>query len=151
MARRIKTKSRKYLGSRTHGGGNAKNRRGKGNKGGVGRAGWHKHKWLRTIKLGEHKQRKHGFHSSAFKPETLTLETIATLANAGKLEKQGDALVLNAPGSKIVGGEKVSFKLNATAYAFSKKAAAAIEAAGGSCSAIRKEKPAKQKAEPKAA
>lgn len=51
----------------------------------------------------------------------------------------------------MVGGEKISFKLNATAYAFSKKAAAAIEAAGGTCTSLRKEKPAKQKPEAKKA
>ena len=50
MARRNTSRRFKHRGNRTHGGGNTKNRRGKGNRGGVGRAGYHKHRWLHTIK-----------------------------------------------------------------------------------------------------
>ena len=59
MARRIRSRGKKkFLGNRSHGAGNCKNRRGKGSRGGVGRAGFHKHKWLQTIKRGEIKGEK---------------------------------------------------------------------------------------------
>lgn len=137
MARRNKSKKRKFLGSRSYGGGNAKNRRGKGNRGGVGRAGWHKHNWLRTIKLGEHKPAGSGFHSRFFKPATMTLESIVADAERGKLEKKENAFVVDAVGSKVVGSIDVLLPLHITAYSFSKKAKQKIEEAGGKCTTIK--------------
>ena len=48
-----KQKVKKYRGSRTCGGGSHKNRRGAGNRGGRGRAGVHKHKYIKFVKLAE--------------------------------------------------------------------------------------------------
>jgi len=137
MARRNKSKKRKFLGSRSYGGGNAKNRRGKGNRGGVGRAGWHKHNWLRTIKLGEHKPSGSGFHSRFFKPATMTLENIVANAERGVYEKKDNTFSINAVGSKVVGSIDVLLPLNITAYSFSKNAKQKIEEAGGKCTTVK--------------
>jgi large subunit ribosomal protein L15 len=50
MVLRYEKKARRYLGTRRWGGGNIKNRRGSGSRGGVGRAG-KKHKFTRIVKV----------------------------------------------------------------------------------------------------
>jgi ribosomal protein L15 len=54
-----KTKTKKFRGSRTCGGGTTKNRRGAGNRGGRGRAGGCKHHNVRAMQLG-YAYGKHG-------------------------------------------------------------------------------------------
>ena len=46
-----KKKVKKFRGSRTFGWGSHKNRRGRGNRGGAGNAGVHKHKYIKFVKL----------------------------------------------------------------------------------------------------
>ena len=121
MARRIKSRKSKHLGNRTFGGGNTKNRRGRGNRGGTGRAGFHKHKWLQTIVRGEHKNRKYGFHSHALKTVTITLEQLSQM--------EGAKLVLKT--ARIVATGAITAAKEVHAYAFSAKAKEKIEAAGG--------------------
>ncbi len=139
MARRIKSKKRKYLGNRTWGAGNTKNRRGKGSKGGKGRAGYHKHNWLRTIKRGEHKPEGKGFHNTATKVvETITLEQILAKTAKGLWPKDAQdpaAISVNlaqkGKSVKVLGNGKFPVKAIVTAHAFSKSAKEKIEAAGG--------------------
>src|SRR3989338_857016 len=136
MSRRIKSRKRKHLGNRTYGGGNTKNRRGKGNKGGKGRAGFHKHKWLQTIVRGEHKNRKYGFHSTSKQSDTVTLEQLnRMIATAAPESKE---IVLK--NSRIVAKGTISAAMTIKAAGFSEEARKAIEAAGGKAVALKQKK-----------
>ncbi len=120
----------KYLGNRSHGGGNAKNRRGKGCKGGKGRAGWHKHKWLKTINDGENKNRKRGFCSVRAKLEEFTLEDLNRMIESGELK--GDKITLK--NAKVLSNGELRHKVSVKATAFTAKAIEKIKAAGGEAS-----------------
>ncbi|HIH20526.1 TPA: 50S ribosomal protein L15 [Candidatus Micrarchaeota archaeon] len=135
MARRVKSnKKRKYAGNRFFGGGNAKNRRGKGNRGGVGRAGYHKHKWLQTIKRGEISKRtrgEHGFYHTGGHARQITLAQLERALLNGKFQQKDGFFEVNLPNAKILSNGSVSQKLSVKARAFSAKAKEKIEAAGG--------------------
>ncbi|HLD63223.1 MAG TPA: uL15 family ribosomal protein [Candidatus Norongarragalinales archaeon] len=135
MAKRMKSnKKRKYAGNRSFGGGNAKNRRGKGNRGGVGRAGFHKHNWLRTIKLGETNKRDRGL-SGFFHPKgttrEITLESISRRISKGEFKQADGLYAVELPHSKVLSNGTFSHKAEVKARAFSAKAKEKIEAAGG--------------------
>ena len=132
MARRIISRKRKHYGNRTFGGGNTKNRRGKGCRGGVGRAGWHKHNWLRTIKSGEHKQLVHGFTSVRPRLKAVTLGELSQGISEGKFK--GGVIVLK--GVKVISNGDLRHKVTVKATAFSKKAIDKIRAAGGEASSV---------------
>lgn len=132
MARRIKSKKSKHLGNRTYGAGNTKNRRGKGNKGGKGKAGAHKHKWLQTIKLGLHKPLKHGFHSRFAKAVEFTLSEISRQISSGKWQKEGGQYkVVLAKNSKVLSTGSLQYPAMISAGSFSPKASDKIKSAGG--------------------
>lgn len=141
MPRRMKSsKKRKYAGNRSFGGGNAKNRRGKGNRGGVGRAGFHKHNWLRTIKRGEINKRtrgEHGFHHARKKMQEVTLEDISKRVSKGDFKQEQGFYVLVLPNAKILSNGTVSAKLDVKAKAFSAKAKEKIEAFGGKATVLQ--------------
>ncbi len=139
MARRISSRKFKHRGNRTHGGGNTKNRRGKGNRGGVGRAGYHKHNWLRTIKTeGTNKKDKGltGFTNPTRKIyATMDLEelnlAITRGVETGKIAKNdAGLLVVSLPKTKILSGGTLGHKAAIKAYAFSAKAKEKLEKAG---------------------
>lgn len=136
MARRIKSKKRKYLGNRTFGGGNTKNRRGKGNRGGVSRAGFHKHKWLHTIKFEGTRQKDRGI-KGFFNPTRRNLKEISLRELSGKIaagefkpDSQG-VYSITLEGFKVLSSGSVGVKLAVRATGFSKKAVEKIMAAGG--------------------
>ncbi len=140
MARRIHSKKRKHLGNRTFGGGNTKNRRGKGNRGGVGRAGYHKHKWLHTIIYeGTNKRDRgeHGFTNPTRKEYLIiSLETLSNQITAGKHAPNADGVYeIVLPKTKVLSNGpikcKLSHKLSIKAHGFSKNAVEKIKAAGG--------------------
>ena len=135
MARRVKSKkNRKYLGNRSHGAGNTKNRRGKGSRGGVGRAGYHKHKWMKTIKAGENKSRRKGFDNpNATSSITITLLEIQNGINAAKYKAgtDGNYEVALPANCKVLSSGKISTKATVKAGKFSAKAKEKIEKAGG--------------------
>ncbi len=150
MTRRLRSKTRKYAGNRTFGGGNTKNRRGKGSKGGRGRAGFHKHKWMRTVKYElDALRRKHtGFVSQQKRIKTVTLEQINVLIENNKSKEAN----FSFPNAKVIGSTPLIAKVNVVAFAFTKGAKAAIEKAGGKAEAHAqthaKEEPKKQIAKP---
>lgn len=135
-----KTKTRKFRGSRTCGGGTHKNRRGAGSRGGRGNAGVFKHHVVRTMKRGQ-RQGKYGF-----KRPPAVIENINTI-NVGNLDHISDHLVaeglaeqkknaihidLAAIGfDKLLGGGKVTKKLIVKADDFSERAKMKLEDAGG--------------------
>ncbi|MCX6767472.1 MAG: uL15 family ribosomal protein [Candidatus Micrarchaeota archaeon] len=137
MPRRQERKKKKYLGNRTHGAGNMKNRRGKGSKGGRGRAGLHKHKRFQQIKR-EGTAGPKGFVSptrSVF--ENVSIERLARQAAAGKWPQEGGAYnIVLGRRVKVLGGGKIGFKANVTAGGFSESAKKKIEEAGGTAKTV---------------
>jgi large subunit ribosomal protein L15 len=137
------SKKRRQRGSRTHGGGSHKKRRGAGHRGGRGRAGRDKHEELLYPPLGK----------SGFKRPQKVQEQIETI-NIRELDE--DAVVLAAEGVaeetddgyevdvrdvvedghevdavKVLAGGQVHEALTVHADAFSDGAREALEAAGG--------------------
>lgn len=137
------SKKRRQRGSRTHGGGSHKKRRGAGHRGGRGRAGRDKHEEILYPPLGK----------SGFKRPQKVQEEIETV-NVRELDE--DAVVLAAEGVaeetddgyevdvrdivedghscdavKVLAGGQVHESLTVHADAFSDGAREALEAAGG--------------------
>ncbi|WP_276272531.1 uL15m family ribosomal protein [Haloarcula litorea] len=137
------SKKRRQRGSRTHGGGSHKNRRGAGHRGGRGRAGRAKHEFHNYEPLG-----KSGFN----RPEKVQ-EDVATvdvreldedaplLAAEGVAEADGDGYVIDARDVvedaedadvvKVLGAGQVRNELTIVADDFSAGAVEKVEAAGG--------------------
>jgi len=120
------------MGSRSYGAGNIKRRRGKGSRGGVGRAGLGKHRWFTKLMTEGAKAPKGFFNVTRKVVKTMGLEAIGRGIESGKHPKdaQGFAAV-DAKGFKVLGGGQFPFKAKVTAQAFSAKAQKKIEAAGG--------------------
>lgn len=138
-----KTKTKKFRGSRTCGGGTHKNRRGAGNRGGRGNAGTCKHHFVRAMQRGISHGKK-GFN------RPLKVVYDKTTINIGKLDELADYLVENGKAEKrvdngsefydidltdsidkVLGGGRVTKKLFVTCREFSEKAKNKIEMAGG--------------------
>lgn len=137
------SKKRRQRGSRTHGGGSHKNRRGAGHRGGRGRAGRDKHEQHNYEPLG-----KSGFkrpQKTDRDVETVNLreldEDIVILLEEGVAEEDGDGYSLDARDVvenghdadvvKVLGAGRVHNALEVVADAFSDDAEAALENAGG--------------------
>ena len=137
-------KKRRQRGSRTHGGGSHKNRRGAGHRGGRGKAGSRKHE-MHHYGPWE----KHGFNRPEEAQETVVEVTVqkldedaALLAADGLAENDDGAYTLDARDVvedgwdadvvKVLGNGQVRQELHVTADAFSERAADLIEDAGGS-------------------
>ena len=124
-------------GSRTHGYGQIGGHRSKGQRGGKGQTGGHKHHWVQTIKNDPNYFGKHGF--IRYKGLVTTHETINVGEidqNAEKLstEKQEKLLVIDLHKhgyTKVLGTGKVTKPLLVKAEIFSEKAKEKIEKAGG--------------------
>lgn len=132
MAKRYKKASRKYLGSRSWGAGNIKNRRGKGSKGGKGYAN-RKNKWTYIVKYEPDHFGRSGFVSPTTKRiKTINLWNINNLIVAGKIEKGSDGKFLaDLKGYKVLGGGKLDFPVLVKANSFSKNAVQKIKDVGG--------------------
>jgi large subunit ribosomal protein L15 len=137
-------KKRRQRGSRTHGGGTHKNRRGAGHRGGRGAAGRDKHEFHNHPPLG-----KHGFsRPEAAQDEVVEVqvreldEEAPLLVAEGLAEAEGDAYHLDARDVaedghdvdvvKVLGGGRVEGELHVTADAFTASARELVESAGGS-------------------
>ncbi len=133
MPRRVKSSKKKnYAGNRSYGGGNAKNRRGKGNKGGKGRAGIRTHKWFYKIKVEGTKGAK-GFGFINPHPGSKTVLGELNLFELPAMAKNG---LVELPGIKVLSNGNLNVKLHVKAAAFSKKAKDKIEKAGGKAELI---------------
>jgi large subunit ribosomal protein L15 len=137
-------KKSRQRGSRTHGGGSHKNRRGAGHRGGRGRAGRDKHEFHNYEPLG-----KHGFsRPEAVQDEVLEvtvqeLDENAALYVADGVAEETDAGVAldardivedghEADVVKVLGDGQVRNELVVVADAFTASAVEKIESAGGS-------------------
>lgn len=116
-----KTKTKKFRGYRTAGGGTHKNRRGAGSRGGRGNAGVWKHHAVRT-RMNNIRQGKYGFTN-----HTTKMVEVVNVDELGKMDVQEISL----PGKKVLGKGKVTQKLVVSASSFSEAAKRKIEAAGG--------------------
>ena len=136
-------KKRRQRGSRTHGGGTHKNRRGAGHRGGRGRAGRDKHEYHNYEPLG-----KSGFKRPEKAKQTVREvklqeldENVALYAAEGLAEETDfgfrvDARDVAEDGYeadvvKVLGGGQVRNQLEVTADAFTEGAREGIEAQGG--------------------
>ncbi|WP_254831793.1 uL15m family ribosomal protein [Haloglomus salinum] len=137
------SKKRRQRGSRTHGGGSHKKRRGAGHRGGRGRAGRDKHEQYLYPPLG-----KSGFKRPQKVQEDIETinvreldEDAVVLAAEGVAEETGDGYEVDvrdvvedgheADAVKVLAGGQVHESLTVHADAFSDDAREAIEAAGG--------------------
>ncbi len=137
------SKKRRQRGSRTHGGGTHKNRRGAGHRGGRGRAGRDKHEFHNYEPLG-----KHGFKlPESARDDVVEVrvqkldEDAALLAADGLAEEEGDGYRLDARDVaedgwdadvvKVLGGGQVRQELHVVADAFTSGAVELIEESGG--------------------
>ena len=138
------SKKRRQRGSRTHGGGTHKNRRGAGHRGGRGRAGRDKHEFHNYEPIG-----KHGFKRPDDSVRTVAEvnvrqldEDAALLVADGLAEADGDTYHIDARDVaedaaeadlvKVLGGGQVRQELHVVADAFTGSAVELIEDAGGS-------------------
>jgi len=137
-------KKKRQRGSRTHGGGSHKNRRGAGHRGGRGAAGRDKHEFHQHEPLG-----KHGFtRPPKTQDEVVTVdvrtldEDAPLLAADGLAEEAGDGYRIDARDVvedgheadvvKVLGSGQVRGELTLVADDFSESAREKVEAAGGS-------------------
>ena len=137
------SKKRRQRGSRTHGGGTHKNRRGAGHRGGRGRAGRSKHEFHNY-----EPRKKHGFkRPQDAGPEVAEIdvrtldEDVHLYVADGLAEETGDGYAIDAREIvedgrdadvvKVLGSGQVHESLTVTADAFSESAREKLEAAGG--------------------
>ena len=144
---RLKKRNRKFNGSRNHGKGNAKNRRGKGGKGGWGRAGMHKHRFTYVTAYEPDVFGVHGFSSVLRKKvPTVSVYQIEQLALTGKLERREGKDCFEFQG-KILGTGSISKPVAVRAASFSEGAAEKIRKAGGSAETFSPVQPKEGKKE----
>ncbi|WP_436925101.1 uL15m family ribosomal protein [Halosimplex amylolyticum] len=138
------SKKKRQRGSRTHGGGSHKNRRGAGHRGGRGNAGSRKHEMHNHGPWD-----KHGFKRPDDVQDDVEAidvrqldEDAALLAAEGVADEEGDGFRIDARDVvedghevdvvKVLGGGQVRNELHLLADDFSEAAEEKIEAAGGS-------------------
>jgi large subunit ribosomal protein L15 len=152
-------KKKRQRGSRTHGGGTHKNRRGAGHRGGRGAAGRDKHEFHNYEPLG-----KHGFtRPEKVRDEVLTVdvrsldEDAPLLVAEGVAEETGDGYRVDvrevledgheADAVKVLGNGQVRSQLAVVADAFSATAREKIVEAGGSVELTERAESDKETAE----
>lgn len=134
MVVRKRRKKNKLRGQRTHGAGNTKNRRGAGSRGGVGKAGSHKHKFSKYyVEFGTKRKLK-----AKEKGETITLtrldSKIPEWVEKGIVKKEGELIVVDGKEigfDKILSNGKISHKIKPINIGLTKKAEEKIIQAGG--------------------
>jgi large subunit ribosomal protein L15 len=129
-------KIRKRRGSRTHGFGRVGQHRGGGQRGGHGKAGFHKHKWTYVIKYEPDYFGKKGFTSPKSlkrKVNAINVGTLDELAEKLSTKKEGKLFIdLESLGyTKLLGTGKVTKPLTVKVPSCSKSAAEKIKEAGG--------------------
>ena len=134
------SKKRRQRGSRTHGGGSQKNRRGAGHRGGRGRAGRSKHEFHNYPPRGKHGfKRPDGIRESVSEVEVGRLdEDAVVLAERGLAEETDDGFHIDARDVaedadvvKVLGGGQVRRSLTVVADAFTDGATEKLSEAGG--------------------
>ncbi len=136
MTKRKEKRVKRYRGQGSHGAGNAKNRRGSGNRGGVGHAGLNKHKKTWTVKFAPNYFGNRGFINPTSKEiDTINVFEIENMAKKGALEKK-DGKELFIFKGKILGAGELTIPVSIRALGWSKKAEEKIKEAGGNIEKI---------------
>ncbi len=132
MAKRKGRQKKNYLGTRSFGRGDTKNRRGSGNRGGRGKAGICKHKWTWAAKYAKDYYGKHGFVRPVKKKKlpVVHLYELNMKAARKELEEKEGKFFFRFQG-KVLGTGMLSFPVSVKAVQWSKKAEEKIKAAGG--------------------
>ena len=137
MVVRRKKKVTKYRGSKTHGGGSMKKRRGAGNRGGRGRAGSGKRGDAKKPRYWKEKPDK-GFSSHLKRASTVNVghinSMIVSLVRLGKASEKANVYsfdLRNIGVQKLLGGGVIQHKLILTVKHASVRAIEKVEAAGG--------------------
>ncbi len=125
-------RNRKFLGTRNHGKGNAKNRRGSGSKGGWGNAGLGKSKFTWVTAKAPDWFGVHGFAALERNKDipTINLYAINQLASTGKLKSEGGRFTFAFEG-KILGTGRLTHPVKISAEAASAGAVEKIKKSGG--------------------
>jgi large subunit ribosomal protein L15 len=130
-------KTRKRRGSRTQGWGRVGQHRAGGQRGGHGKAGFHKHKWTYVIKYEPEYFGKRGFHSHknlGRKAKTINVGALDELAEKISTEKRKEKFLIDLESlgySKLLGTGKVTKPLIVKVMSCSKSAGEKIKEAGG--------------------
>jgi large subunit ribosomal protein L15 len=137
MSRRKEGQKKGYLGHRSHGRGNCKNRRGSGNRGGRGMAGVDKHKWSWATKhFGGDYFGKHGFvRQTTIKVSTVNLYEINQKAVMHQIDKKGGKFHFDFEG-KVLGSGQVTMPIVIRAQSWSKSVEKKVGEHGGSISKL---------------
>jgi len=151
MVVRKRKRKNKLRGQRTHGGGDKKNRRGAGCRGGRGRAGSHKHKYSKYYMVfGTEKKsvRAQGI-VRAININQLVQRIPQWLAD-GRVERKGGALIVDGRKilfDKLLSRGDIAEKIVVFNMSASGKAREKVAAAGGSVEEPGAEKPEGQNLE----
>ena len=125
-----------YLGHRSHGRGNVKNRRGSGNRGGRGMAGICKHKGTWAAKYAPGYFGKYGFARPVRRVVRIAhLYDINQKAALNKLEKKEGRYRFDFDGKILATGE-VTLPLSIRANSWSRKVEEKLRQAGGEISKL---------------
>ena len=141
MVVRRKKKVKKMRGHRTYGYGSHKKHRGGGSRGGRGKAGMHKHKWIYTVKYEPDHFGKRGFkrpREVVKKPKTINLDEldrlVEKLLEEKKLKQEKGKIKVDLKElgyDKLLGRGRITHKLVIKVDSFSELAKKKVEAAGG--------------------
>ena len=136
LMKRKKKQKKKFLGTRSHGRGNVKNRRGGGSRGGRGMGGIDKHKWSWAMNNEPDYFSKFGFSNPTRKTvKVVHLYEINQRAVLNKLEKKGDKYQFEFKG-KVLATGKVTVPLSIKAAAWSKNVEKKLSEKGGEISKL---------------
>lgn len=136
MPRRKQKRKVRMRGSRFHGFGNVKNKRGSGCRGGVGNAGMHKHKFSWVTRYDPDYGRVMGFvPRTGTDVQCINLYEINAMAEMGKLQSAGGKMSFEFKG-KILGSGELRHPITLKALFWSKIAEKKIKAAGGGLSKL---------------
>lgn len=142
MVVRKRRKKNKLRGHRYHGGGNTKNRRGSGNRGGVGKAGSHKHKFSKYyVDFGVSTVLKAKPKGEAVNLEYISGKLVDWVAD-GKARKEEGMIIIDGKELgivKILGKGNIKEKLMIVNCAVTKTAGQKIVSAGGKAGDIEAE------------
>jgi len=132
MTKRKKGQKSEYLGHKSHGRGNCKNRRGSGNRGGRGMAGVCKHKSSWAANEAPNYFGKHGFvrANKAKAIKVAHLYEINQKAISNELEKKGGKYHFDFDGKILATGD-VTVPLSIRASCWSKNVEKKLGEAGG--------------------
>ena len=127
-------KSSRYRGSKTHGCGSMKKRRGKGNKGGAGRAGSFKRGDQKRPSFWKEKQGKNGFKPKGvkLKIKSITTMDIQKMISKGTLKEENGVYDLGKLGyNKLLSKGKLSKAIKIKVLKASKKVVEVVKKSGG--------------------